>query len=106
MKKEMIMAIKILIKRTFKKANPKNVYEVIYQFRQLATKQKGYISSESLHSCDDPNLILVLSMWQKKEDWDRYMNSSDRQEIETKYSELFERPPEYEAFHLGLEFGD
>jgi hypothetical protein len=45
-------------------------------------------------------------MWQKKEDWDRYMNSPERKEIEKKYSELFERTPEYEAFHLGLEFGD
>ena len=98
------MAIRVLIKRKFKNANPKNVNEVIYHFRQLATKEKGYISSESLNSFDDPNLVLVLSMWQSKEDWDRYMNSSDRKEAEKKCSELFERPPEYEAFHLGLDF--
>jgi heme-degrading monooxygenase HmoA len=98
------MTIKILIKRKFKNADPKMVYEVIYQFRQLATKENGYISSESLHKCDDTNLILVLSMWQKKEDWDRYMDSPGRKELEKKYSDLFERPPEYEVYHLGLTF--
>ncbi len=98
------MAIKILIRRKFKNANPKNIYEVIYQFRQLAIKENGYISSESLQSCDDPNLILVQSLWQKKEDWERYMNSPGRKEVEKQCSALFERPPEYEAYQLGLSF--
>ena len=98
------MTVKILIKRKFKDANSKNVSEVIYAFRQLALREKGYISSESLYGCDDPNLILVLSMWQKKEDWDKYVNSPVRKEIEKKYAELFERPTEYEYCHLGLPF--
>jgi quinol monooxygenase YgiN len=98
------MTIKILIKRKFKNANEKNVSEVIYEFRKLAMREKGYISSESLYSSDDPNLILVLSMWQKKEDWDRYMKNPARQETEKKYAELFARLTEYESFILGLPF--
>ena len=96
------MTVKILIKRKFKDANPKIVHEVISDFRRLATEDKGYISSESLYGCDDPSLILVESLWQNKEDWDRYKNSSIRMELEKKYSELFEGPPEYEPYHLGL----
>jgi len=102
--KEDIMTIKILIKRKFKNANPKNVSEVIYEFRKLAMGEKGYISSESLYSSDDPNLILVLSMWQKKEDWDRYMKNPARQETEKKCAGLFAKPTEYESFILGLPF--
>ena len=98
------MTVKILIKRKFKNANSKNVSEVIYAFRQNAIREKGYISSESLYGCDDPNLIIVLSMWQKKEDWDKYMNSPVRKKTEEKYAELFERPTEYESYHLGLSF--
>ena len=98
------MTIKILIKRKFKNANEKNVSEVIYEFRKLAMVEKGYISSESLYSSDDPNLILVLSMWQKKEDWDRYMNNPARQETEKKCAGLFAKPTEYESFILGLPF--
>ena len=98
------MTVKIIIKRKFKNANKKNVSEVIYEFRKLAMREKGYISSESLYSSSDPNLILVLSMWQKKEDWDRYMKNPVRQETEKKCAELFARPPEYESFILGLPF--
>ena len=102
--KENTMTIKISIKRKFKNASAKNVSEVIYEFRQLAIKEKGYISSESLYGCKDPNLIVVLSMWEKMEDWERYVNSSARKEAEKKYSELFEKPTEFEAYHLGLPF--
>lgn len=98
------MTVKILIKRKFKNANKKNVSEVIFEFRQLAMRERGYISSESLYNSDDPNLILIASMWEKKEDWDRYMKSSVRKETEKKFAGFFERPPEYESYILGLPF--
>ncbi len=98
------MTIKILIKRKFKNANKKNVSEVIYEFRKLAMDASGYLSSESLYGCDDPNLILVQSMWKTKEDWDNYMKSPSRKETERKCADQFERPTEYETFHLGLPF--
>ena len=67
-------------------------------------KEKGYISSESLYGCDDPNMILVQSMWKTKEEWDKYMNSPARQETEKRCADFFERPTEYESYHLGLPF--
>jgi quinol monooxygenase YgiN len=98
------MTVKILIKRKFKNANSKHVSAVIGQSRKNAMREEGYISSETLCNCDDPNLIVVLSMWRNKAAWDNYKNSSARKEIEEKYSELFERPTEYESFDLGLSF--
>ncbi len=98
------MTVKILIKRKFKNANSKNVSKVISESRKNAMGEKGYISSESLCCCDDPNLILVLSMWQKQEDWDNYKDSPVRKETELKYADLFESPTEYESYNLGLPF--
>lgn len=98
------MTIKILIKRQFKNASKKNVSEVIYEFRKLAMKEKAYISSESMYGCDDPNLILVVSMWKTKEDWDKYMKSPARVKAEKRCADLFEKPTEYESYHLGLPF--
>ncbi len=98
------MAVKILIRRKFKDATPKNVSEVLAVSRRNAMREKGYISSETLCSNDDPNLILVLSMWQSKEDWNNYKNSPVRTETEAKYSELFEKETEYGVFDLGLPF--
>jgi len=63
---------------------------------------KGYISTETLVNYDDPQSILILSMWQDKEDWDRYKDSSTRKEHEDKYSELFEGSTEYELFKVGM----
>jgi heme-degrading monooxygenase HmoA len=102
--KEDIMTVKILIKRKFKNANSKNVTEMLIESRKNAMGEKGYISSESLCSCDDPNLILVLSIWQKKEDWENYLNSPMRKETELRYTELLENPTEYEFFNVGLPF--
>lgn len=96
------MTVRILIKRKFKNASSENVNNVIAEARRNAMRQKGYISSESLCGCDDPNLILVLSMWQSKEDWENYKNSTLRKETEEKFAELFERPTEYESYNLGL----
>jgi quinol monooxygenase YgiN len=98
------MTVKILIKRKFKNANPKNVSEVIAQSRENAMREKGYISSETLCSCDDPNLILVLSMWRTKEDWDYYKNTPIRKRTEEKFAGLFTRPTEYKSYNLGLPF--
>jgi quinol monooxygenase YgiN len=98
------MTVRILIKRKFKDASKKNVSEVIYEFRQLAMRERGYISSETMFSAGDPNLVLVVSMWQKKEDWDKYFNSPVRKETEKKCADLFERPTEYESYILGLPF--
>ena len=98
------MTVKILIKRKFKDATPENVSDVIGQSRRNAMRQEGYISSESLCGSDDPNIVLVLSMWQSKEDWEKYKNSTVRKETEAKFSDLFAQPTEYECYNLGLPF--
>jgi len=98
------LTVKILIKRKFKNANSKNVSAVIGKSRENAMRENGYISSETLCSSDDPNLILVLSMWKKKEDWDYYKNSSLRKETEKKFAPLLARPTEYSSYDLGLPF--
>lgn len=96
------MTVKILIKRKFKDGTLKDASQMLIQARSNALKQNGYISSETLSSCNDPNSILVLSMWQKKEDWDNYKNSDDRTENERKYAEIMESSTEYDEFNLGM----
>lgn len=96
------MAVKIVITRKFKEGALKDASAMLIQARSNAMKEKGYISSETLTSCDTPGRILVLSMWQTKEDWERYKDSSARQENERKYSEMLEGKTEYEVFNMGM----
>ena len=64
--------------------------------------QPGYISSETLSGCDDPNNVVVISMWQKIEDWDDWKNDGLREENEATFEALLDGPTEYETFNLGL----
>lgn len=98
------MTVKILITRKFIDANQQNVAKVISESRRNAMSYRGYISSESLSSCDDSNVILVISMWQSRQDWDAYQSSSLRKETEKKYAELLAEPTGYEYFNMGLPF--
>ena len=96
------MAIKILITRKFKEGTLKDASAMLIKSRAIAIEQKGYIASETLVSYDDPNVILVLSMWQKKEDWDNYKKSEARKENERNYARVMDGVAEYEVFKIGL----
>lgn len=96
------MSVKMLIKRKFKEEALKNASAMLIKARTNAMGNTGYISTETLVSYDDPQSVLIISMWQSKEDWDRYRDSATRKEHENKYAEMFEGPTEYEVFKLGM----
>ncbi|MBU1568369.1 MAG: antibiotic biosynthesis monooxygenase [Proteobacteria bacterium] len=96
------MSIKILIKRKFKKEALPDATNILMKARSNAMGNKGYISTETLVNYNDPQSVLILSMWQSKEDWDRYRESGPRKEHEKKYAELLEGPTEYEVFRMGM----
>jgi heme-degrading monooxygenase HmoA len=64
--------------------------------------QPGYISSETLCSLDDPTQVVVVSMWQNKEDWQAWQNSADREDIQAEFNNYLAEPAEYEHYSLGL----
>jgi len=96
------MAVKIVIKRTFKEAALKDAPAMLLKARTNAMGHKGYISTETLVNYDDPRSVLIISMWQDKEDWENYRFSAARREHEDKYADLFEGSTEYEIFKLGM----
>ncbi len=96
------MTVKILIKRKVKDAAIIETSKMLIQARSNAMGKKGYISSETLSSCDNPSEILVVSMWQSKADWDAYLGDPTRIELEREFEQLFESPVEYKAYNLGL----
>lgn len=96
------MTVKILIKRKFKEDALKNASDMLIKARANAMGNEGYISTETLVNYEDPLSILIISMWQSKEDWDRYKDSSTRKEHEDKYSKMFESSAKYEIFKVGM----
>lgn len=96
------MTIKVIIRRKFKEGHLKEANSMLIKARHNAMQTPGYLSSETLSGCDDPNEILVLSMWRKKEDWDQYESSSVRQGLEQQFAEVMDGPSQAIAYVMGL----
>ena len=97
------MAVKILIRRKIKDGKLNEASKFLTKARYNAMGQKGYISSETLSGCDDPNNVVVVSMWQRIEDWNQWKDDDLRAENETAFEALLDRQTEYEAYNLGLQ---
>ena len=97
------MAVKVLIKRKVKDGKLNEVSKLLIKARYNAIGQQGYISSETLSGCDDPNNVVVISMWQRIENWNQSKNGDLRAESETAFEALLDGPTEYETYNLGLQ---
>ena len=96
------MAVKVLIKRKVKDGKLNEVSKLLNKARYMAMSQQGYISSETLSSYDDPNNVVVVSMWQGIDGWDAWKNSELRGENEVEFEALLDGLTEYEIYNLGL----
>jgi heme-degrading monooxygenase HmoA len=97
------MAVKVLIKRKIKNGKLNEASKLLIKARYNAMDQPGYISSETLSGCDDPNNVVVVSMWQKIENWNQWGKSEVRAENESKFEPLLDGTVEYETYNLGLQ---
>lgn len=99
------MAVRVLIKRRIKAGKLNEASKLITQARYNAMDQPGYISSETLTECDDPNRVLVVSMWQRLENWNAYVDSEVRKSHEERFAEMLDGSTVVEAYHMGLQSG-
>ena len=96
------MAVKILIKRKIKNGNMQAASRLLINNRSEVMKQPGYISSETMRSLDDPNQIVVVSMWQSRDAWEKWKNSEIRMANETEFKDYLLGQTGYEHYSLGL----
>lgn len=101
-RKEGDMAIKAYIKRTVKEGKTKEALRLLIKARSAAMGREGYISSETLSSCKDPNTLMVVSLWQNEAQWLDWKQSDDRKVIEDEFAGLLAGPVEYDTYYLGL----
>ena len=96
------MAVKILIKRKFKRPDSVEISKALREARHGAMEQEGYISSETLWDYNHPEKVLVASMWHNFENWTNWKNSEQRKAIEVNYKHLMDGPEEYEYYVIGI----
>jgi heme-degrading monooxygenase HmoA len=96
------MAVKIFIKRTVPHDKAKEMIPLFRQMRASATNQTGYITGETLRSLEKPEEFIVISTWQSSEDWKKWLQSEERNEIQTKIDDLLGGETQYDIYHYGF----
>jgi len=96
------MAVKILIRRQVPQEKAREMIPLFRQMRASATAQSGYITGETLRSLDNPREFMVISTWQSSDDWNRWLQSNERNEIQKKIDDLLGGETKYEIFHYGF----
>ena len=97
------MSVKVIIKRIFKNTPLLGDYQTINKIRNSAMQRKGYITGETLVSKDD-NSVVVLSTWSNMADWQSWLNSRERAELEAEITPYLKEPSTSQAFMTSAEY--
>lgn len=92
------MTVKIVIRRKVPKNKEKELLPLIKELRMATTRQAGYISGETLQRIDKPGETVVVSIWERAEDWNRWITSPERSVLQTKIDTLLGKETEYEIY--------
>jgi len=96
------MALKAMIKRAVPEDKAREMIPLFRQMRKMAIAQEGYVSGETLRNYNDPTEFLVISTWQSAEDWENWLKSGERKEIQAKIDELLGGKTFYDVYHHGF----
>lgn len=92
------MAIKVFIRRSCPKESQKELFKYIREIRSLVPLQPGYITSEYLKTIDESNEITTISSWFSLEDWQTWLYSDERKQIQAKIDAIEGVESEYRIY--------
>lgn len=92
------MAIKVFIRRSCPKEKQKELQSCIRDIRSLVPMQPGYISSEYLKTIDESDEIATISTWFSLEDWQTWLSSGKRKEIQDRIDAIEGVTTEYRIY--------
>ena len=93
------MAVSVLIRRTFtEKDKAAELAPLIVKLRSLAAVQPGYLTGRTFRCLDCAGEYLVISTWNTLEDWNRWLNSEQRRQLQDRVDELLGEKTEYRLY--------
>ena len=93
------MAISIMIQRKFKdQSKASKLAPLIVKLRSQATVQPGYITGKTFRCLDCPGEYLVISTWNSLDDWNRWLNSEQRMELQKQVDDLLGEKTQYRVY--------
>ena len=90
--------VRIMIERQLKKRE--NIGKLLLELRREAMLHKGYINSELLFSSKSNSIILMMSNWQRLEDWRAFEKSEARKKINRRINPLLSKRPVVKAYEV------
>ncbi len=92
------MSVQVMIKRKWKVDKPKELLPLLKKLHTRAVKQPGYVSGETLRSIESPEDYLVISKWETIDDWEKWLNSKERRDIQGRVDSLIGEKTFYEVY--------
>ena len=92
------MPVQVIIKRKWQVDKPEKLLPLLTEIRSRAKEQPGYISGETLRSLDDPEDFIVISKWETVDDWQKWLHSKERRDIQGEVDSLIGEKTFYEVF--------
>jgi len=93
-----VMAVRVLIKRRVPPDKAGELYGLITELRSMASRQPGYVSGETLRNIKDANEYLVISTWETLEDWNNWIATKKRQELQGMIDALLGQETVYDIY--------
>jgi len=94
--------VKAFIKRAVPRDKEKEIIQLFREMRELAMKQPGYISGETMKNVNQPEEYLVISTWTSSADWQQWLDSPERQKIQKEIDSVLGGKTEYSLYHYGF----
>lgn len=90
--------IKVVIERRLKKGE--DISPLLRELRATAMHHPGYITGETLVSTEDRSNIVVLSTWQKVEQWRTWEASASRAKLYEQIQPLLVEKPKVKVYEI------
>ena len=94
------MTVKIFIKRKVSQANVLDLTVLLKKLRSLTLSQTGYIAGETLKRVDRPDESMVISTWRSLDDWNAWVNNSERIAIQEEIDRLLGEKTDYSVYEV------
>ena len=83
--------IKVLIERIIAEGLEQPYEEIARKMLQKAIQSPGFISGESFQDLERPNHRIIMVTWQNRHSWERWENSSARQQSIGAFSAILQQ---------------
>jgi heme-degrading monooxygenase HmoA len=92
------MSVQVMSIRKFQIDEIEKLISLLAELSSHSKEQPGYISRETLRSLENPEEYLVRCQWETVEDWDKWLHSKERRDIQGKIDSIIGEKTFYEVF--------